>query len=54
MKYDSTSDAFYLPQPHDSWTLNTTTYLWEPPVAYPSDGGDYVWNEDKTSWDAVE
>ena len=23
---------------------------WEPPVAYPSDGADYVWDEPTTSW----
>lgn len=54
MKYDATADAFHWPQPHASWTLNKTTYLWEAPVEYPSDGKLYVWNEDKTSWDAVE
>ena len=34
--YDSTKDAFYTPQPFTSWTLNNTTCLWEPPIAYPS------------------
>lgn len=59
-KYDADADAFYAPQPFSSWTLNTTSYLWEPPVAVPSDaivnGGSvkYVWNEDTQSWDAVE
>jgi len=23
---------------------------WEPPVPYPSDGADYVWDEPTTSW----
>ena len=23
---------------------------WEPPVAYPDDGAEYVWDEDTTSW----
>ena len=54
MKYDATADVFYWPQPYSSWTLNKTTYLWEAPVEYPSDGKLYVWNEDETSWDAVE
>ena len=48
--YDSTRDAFYSPQPYPSWTLNETTCLWEPPVAYPNDGKDYAWNESTTSW----
>ena len=38
-------DAFYKPQPYASWTLNSTTYYWEPPVTYPSDGKEYIWNE---------
>ena len=37
--------GFYSPQPFASWTLNSTTYYWEPPVTYPSDGKDYIWNE---------
>ncbi len=52
--YDKEADAFYSAKPHASWTLNTTTYMWEPPVAYPSDGRDYMWNEGSTSWDEVE
>jgi hypothetical protein len=59
-QYDATADAFYLPQPYPSWTLNTTSYLWESPVALPSDavqnGGSvvYLWNEETQTWDAVE
>ena len=49
--YDSTRDIFYTPQPYPSWTLNETSCLWEPPVAYPSDGKMYKWNEDTRSWD---
>lgn len=49
--YDGT--GFYPPQPYDSWTLNTTSYLWEPPVNYPEDGNIYNWNEQTTSWDQV-
>jgi len=51
-KYDADADAFHAPQPFPSWTLNQTTFLWEPPVAIPSDaiinGGTvkYYWNED--------
>ena len=52
--YDSSADVFYAPKPYESWKLNTTTYLWEPPVAYPKDGKVYSWNEKTTSWDAVE
>ena len=43
--YDRDNDAFYEPQPYVSWTLNTTTYIWDPPITKPTDGKIYVWNE---------
>lgn len=50
--YDRTADAFYEPRPLDkdgelseSWTLNNTTYQWDSPIAYPSDGKKYDWDE---------
>ena len=52
--YDAVRDAFYAPQPYPSWTLNEDSCVWEPPVAYPTDGELYNWNEDTQSWDAVE
>ena len=45
--------GFYKPQPHDSWTLNSTTYLWEAPTPYPNDGKEYEWNEADQRWDEV-
>ena len=52
-KYDATRDAFIPPKPFASWTLNETTCLWDAPVAYPTDGKIYTWNEETTSWDEV-
>ena len=43
--YDVEADAFYPPKPFASWTLNTTTYLWNAPVTKPDDGNNYKWNE---------
>ena len=43
--YDEARDAFIAPQPYNSWTLNESTCQWEAPVAYPTDGKDYTWNE---------
>jgi hypothetical protein len=53
--YDSERDAFIAPQPYASWTLNSTTFLWEPPVAYPDDdmSKEYTWNETDKQWDEV-
>jgi hypothetical protein len=48
--YDSTNDVFYAPQPYPSWILNNTTWLWEAPVAYPTDGKAYTWNETIQNW----
>ena len=54
--YDSALDAFYSPQPFDSWTLNTGSYLWEAPVEYPTGDatgsytGSYSWSESEQNW----
>ena len=50
--YDTDKDIFIAPQPFDSWSLDSDND-WQPPVAYPSDGGnatdddskDYQWDE---------
>ena len=52
--YDAQKDAFYSEQPYPSWTLNETTCLWEAPVAKPTDGQIYNWNETNQTWDLVE
>ena len=54
--YDSTLDAFYAPQPYDSWTLDTGSFLWDAPVEYPtgeatgSYTGSYQWSESELNW----
>ena len=48
--YDAANDVFYALQPFPSWTLSQTTWLWEPPVVYPTDGKRYVWDEPTVSW----
>lgn len=48
--YDRENDVFYEPQPFPSWTLNQSTWAWEPPVPRPTDGKLYVWNETNQSW----
>ena len=61
MKYDSTNDVFYPQSPYPSWTLNTSIWNWDPPVAFPDDAGvddadnptefvSYDWDEGSTSW----
>lgn len=51
--YDSVNNVFVAPKPAPSCTLNTSTWLWEYPQPYPTDGGTYVWSEDTQSWVTV-
>lgn len=41
-------------QPFESWTWNSETFNWEPPVEMPEDGEFYEWDEDSTSWILTE
>jgi hypothetical protein len=53
--YDEDRDAFiYLKNLINSWILNETTCKWEAPVAYPTDGQYYKWNETIVNWELVE
>ena len=51
--YDRTKDAFIPPQPFASWVLDEQTCLWNAPVAMPTDGKAYAWDEATTSWKEV-
>ena len=51
--YDQGRDAFIPPKPFESWTLNETSCLWDPPTPMPDDGKTYTWNEETTSWQEV-
>ena len=50
--YDGT--GFHPPRPFPSWTLNSSTYVWEPPTEMPDDGKDYDWDEESRSWEEVD
>ena len=52
-RYDEARDAFIEPQPFQSWTLNETTCMWDPPVPRP-ESGSYSWNETTKQWDLDE
>jgi hypothetical protein len=52
--YDQDKDVFYsLEKPYDSWELNAL-YQYKSPVAYPTDGKIYIWDEETISWKEVE
>jgi len=47
--YQADIDAFVAPKPYASWTLDANAQ-WQPPVAIPTDGGMYSWDEATTAW----
>ena len=51
--YRADIDAFVPPKPFASWILNADAQ-WEAPVAMPTDGQMYSWDEATTSWKVNE
>ena len=53
--YDAVRDAFIPPKPdpYPSWIIDDATALWKPPVAMPTDGQEYDWDESTLSWVVV-
>jgi hypothetical protein len=53
-KYDPSADGFYAEQPFPSWTLNSTTFIWESPTTKPTaeqaDGKGVNWDESTEKW----
>ena len=52
--YDPDRDAFIPPKPYPSWVLNEDTCLWDAPVAMPTDGKRYQWDEATVNWVELE
>ena len=50
--YSWDGTGFAAPQPYPSWTLNSSSYLWEAPVAKPE--GQYSWDEETLSWKEIQ
>lgn len=48
--YDKTLDVFIPPTPFPSWALNKKTFSWDAPVAMPTDGKAYNWDEANQNW----
>ena len=48
--YDAARDAFIPPKPFASWLLNEESCQWIAPVAYPTDGKMYRWDESTIAW----
>jgi hypothetical protein len=50
--YDAQRDAFIAPKPYPSWVLVEETCQWTAPVAMPTDGQMYSWDETTQTWTA--
>lgn len=48
--WDAARDAFYGQQPFPSWSLDEFSCLWEAPVPFPSEPGDWQWDEAEQKW----
>ena len=48
--YDEDRDAFIPPHEFASWTLNESTCNWEAPIAKPTDGNIWEWDEETLQW----
>jgi hypothetical protein len=42
--------GFAAPQPFLSWVMNQDSYTWDAPIAAPTDGKPYNWDEATLSW----
>jgi hypothetical protein len=47
-------DVFVMPKPYESWVLDPVEPMWIAPVAKPSDGRDYFWDEEAVAWQLAE
>ena len=47
----SEADGYRPPKPYPSWTWDGLG--WTAPVAMPTDGGPYQWNEQTQTWDTI-
>jgi hypothetical protein len=52
--YDESRDAFIMPQPFPSWTLDEDTCDWQAPKPYPTDGNTYNWDETVQKWQLTD
>ena len=48
--YDRANDVFYAPQPFPSWVISAPDWTWKAPVAMPTDGKQYTWDEATKNW----
>jgi hypothetical protein len=47
--FDAVNDVFIAVKPYPSWVLDAN-FDWKAPVPYPTDGGNYYWDEENLTW----
>lgn len=47
----SRKDGYRPPSPHASWVWKDGA--WQAPKPKPTDGGEYLWNEETQTWDPI-
>jgi hypothetical protein len=52
--YVPSTGNFRPPQTYASWKWSSASWSWQPPVAYPTDGKIYTWDENTTTWIELE
>lgn len=52
--YDLALDAFIPLKPFASWLLDENVCQWYAPLAYPTDGFEYAWDETSQNWQLVD
>jgi hypothetical protein len=48
--YDRKRDAFIPQKQFPSWIWNEEACMFDAPIAYPTDGNEYYWDEFTTTW----
>jgi hypothetical protein len=46
-------DAFIPPKRYSSWIFNEEKCNWVAPIAVPTDGHDYYWDEFSITWKRI-
>ena len=52
-RYYQDKQNFSPPRPYPSWVLDDGCN-WQPPIQYPEDGKNYIWNEETKQWVEIE
>lgn len=48
--YDPVLDIFTMPKPYPSWVLSEDKFSWVAPVPFPTEVGEYSWDEAQLNW----